>query len=757
MKTKTIFLILLQFIFWGSLQSQSFKGKVSTYDENEDLVPLVGANVYWAEILKGTSTDANGEFSLEVPEKRNPVLVISYIGFISDSITIVEGQNYIEVVLAENSTLGGVEIKQKQDDSFFSRIETIQTQVITGEEFQKAACCNLSESFETNASVDVSYSDAVSGAKQILLLGLAGKYSQLMTENYPNLRGLATTYGLEYIPGSWMESIQISKGTASVTNGYESITGQINVEYKKPTNGEKFFINLFANHFGKVEGNVNSSIQVNENWSTALFAHVEDMSQRHDNNNDGFMDQPLIRQVNLFNRWKYNSFKSLMGQIGIKFLDEERIGGQMFYDPSKEIDPENGYGIKINTRRYEIYTKTGYIFQNFSETSLGFLNSLTWHDQKSEIGLHKYTGKELNFNSNLILQSVFGSCNHKYSTGASLLYDDYKENLNDSSFNRKEIVPGTFFQYTYSNGDNLTLITGIRADFHNIYGTFYTPRIHVKYDLNESTILRASAGKGYRTANIIAENSSILASSRTMIIQNDPKQEEAWNYGANLSKFFNVNNRELAINIDFYRTDFVNQIVIDRDQDVYSVFIYNLDGKSYSNSFQIEAIYELIPRLDVIAAFRYNDVMITTNNTLQIKPLLNRYKGILNLSYSTANEKKKWQFDFTAQFNGDARIPDTEGYPAEYRRGISAPAYTILHAQVSKFFNNFEIYFGGENLTGFTQDDPIIAADDPFGKYFDSSLIWGPIVGRKFYAGLRFKIKGPDDGLNNKQSCMVTN
>lgn len=745
MKTKLFFLILFQLffikdVFPQHMHDQHVHGRILSTDENKKSIPLIGANVYWAKIMEGTSTDVNGEFHLDVPDIENPILVVSYVGYISDTIVIKGNEDYLEITLNENTNISGVEIKEKQNDSFFSKIQPIQTQIITDAEFKKAACCNLSESFETNASVDVSYSDAVSGAKQILLLGLSGKYSQLMTENYPNLRGLASTYGLGYVPGSWMESIQISKGTASVTNGYESTTGQINVEFKKPDSGEKFYINLFGNHFGKVEGNANASYVLNKHWSTAVFAHVENQSNRHDNNGDSFMDEPLIKQVNLFNRWKYNSHKNLVGQVGIKFMDEERIGGQMQYDPDKEPDFDNGYGIKIKTRRYEIFTKTGYIFEHLHETSLGFINSLTYHDQSSNFGFNSYTGTELNWNSNLIFQSQIINPRHSYSTGISFMYDDYDENLNDSSFTRKEIVPGVFYQYTYSNLDNLTLLLGLRTDFHNIYGTFFTPRLHVKYDLNEHIILRASAGKGYRTANIIAENSSILASSRKLIILNEPKMEEAWNYGINLSRFFDVYGRELAINIDYYRTDFTNQIVVDRDQDVYSVFVYNLDGKSYSNSFQVEIIYELIPRLDFLAAFRYNDVKVTTNKTLQEKPLMNKYKGLLNLSYSTANEEKRWQFDFTTQFNGDARIPNTDGYPVLYQRGNTAPAYTIINAQVSKYFKKLELYVGGENLTDFTQKDPIIAADDPFGKYFDSGMIWGPIVGRKFYAGLKFTI-----------------
>lgn len=740
MKTIMLIILILQSVFITGIYSQHVHGKVTAYDENANLIPLVGANVYWPEIMEGTSTDSNGEFHLDMPEGINGILVISYVGFISDTLEIKGETGHLEIILTENKNLKGVEIREKQNDSFFSRIQPIQTQIITDEEFKRAACCNLSESFETNASVDVSYSDAVSGAKQILLLGLAGKYSQLMTENYPNLRGLASTYGLGYIPGSWMESIQISKGTASVINGYESITGQINVEYKKPDHSEKLFINLFANNMAKVEGNANASFIVNKQWSTAVFAHVENLSKRHDLNNDSFMDEPLIRQVNIFNRWKYNSDKNLVGQVGFKIIDEERIGGQMHYDPSQKIDYDNGYGIKIMTRRYELFTKTGYIFHNNNQSSIGFVNGFSWHDQYSEFGFNKYEGNEINLNSNLIFQSNMNSERNKYNTGASFIYDDYDENLNDSSFTRREIVPGTFFEYTYSNADNLTILAGIRADFHNIYGTFFTPRMHVKYNITEKLIFRASAGKGYRTANIIAENSAILASSRNLIMLDEPKQEEAWNYGINLLKFFNVSGREMTLSVDFYRTDFVNQIVIDSDQDVFNVYVYNLDGRSYSNSFQVEAIYEVIPRLDFLAAFRVNDVKVTTNNTLQEKPLLNKYKGLLNLSYSTANEEKKWQFDFTAQFNGEARIPDTEGYPVEYRRGKTSPMYTIINAQVSKYFKNLEFYVGVENLTNFRQQDPIIAANDPFGKYFDSSMIWGPIIGRKIYAGLRFTI-----------------
>ncbi len=736
LKHKIYISILCWFLAINSY-GQEISGHVYELDEHNHKISLPGANIYWEGTQQGTVSDNNGRFTILMLGNLPSNIITSFVGYLSDTIDISEGQDEIEIILSTNKTLDEYVVSERQQSSFVSQINPLYVQNITGAELTKAACCNLSESFETNASVDVSYSDAVSGAKKIELLGLHGKYSQMMTENIPNLRGLATTYGLGYIPGSWMESIQISKGAASVVNGYESTTGQINIEYKKPDTEEKLFLNAYANHIGKFEGNFNGSVKLNEKWSTMLFAHGETFNNKIDDNGDSFIDAPLIQQYNLFNRWKYVG-KHFMAQFGFQVLDEDRTAGQIGFDKFENPENPGYYGVNIKTRRYQVWGKAGYVFKNKPNTSIGFVNSYTYHDQSSFFGLTTYNGTENTYYANLILQSQLGSSRHKYSTGLSYQYDDYKENLSDSAFNRMESVPGAFFQYTYSNKKNLTVLLGIRSDFHNNWGTFFTPRFHVKYNLHEHTILRASAGKGYRSANIIAENSYMLASSRKLIVQPGIKQEEAWNYGVNLTQIVEVNERDLNINIEFYRTDFINQVVIDLDSDVSEINIYNLNGKSYSNSFQIEAVYELIPRLDIVAAFRYNDVKMTYNNKLEREPLVNRYKGLLNLSYKTNLDK--WQFDFTMQLNGDARLPNTSTNPPEYQRPGNSPVYSIINTQITKYFRNWNIYVGVENLTGFTQSDPIIAADDPFGPYFDSSIVWGPIMGRKIYMGLKIQI-----------------
>lgn len=732
-----------------SAHAQEVSGKVFGTDENNKKIPLTGANVYWAHNLEGTTTDERGFFKIEKHDHDHEIyteifddhsdhlLVFSFVGYMNDTIHVHHNMRNFEMVLTSVSELEGVEVSARQAGSFISRIDPVVTQQINRAELHRAACCNLSESFETNASVDVSYSDAVTGAKQIEMLGLAGIYSQMMTENIPNFYGLANSYGLMWVPGTWMESIQVSKGTAAVLNGYESITGQINVEYKKPDDSERLFLNLFADGYGRLEGNMNAATQLNPHWSTMVYGHVSHNNTKNDHNKDGFLDHPLYTQYNFFHRWKYVG-QHHEAQFGIQYLDEDRTGGQVDFDKSDERSVLKPYGINIHNKRMQAFAKNGFLL-NRPETSVAMINSYTWHDVQSFFGLRDYSARQNSFYNNLIFQSYIGDTRHSYTTGVNYLYNEYDEMLSDSAFTFHESVPGIYFQYTYNKPEKFTFIAGMRADFHNQFGTFYTPRVHVRYALTPKTILRGSAGKGYRTANVIAENISLLASSRGIVTIETLNQEEAWNYGMHLTQYIDVLGKELTLSTEFYRTEFQNQIIVDMDTDVSQIRLYNLNGKSYSNSFQVEASYELLPRLDLLAAFRISDVKMTINDDLQRKPLINKYKGLVTASYAT--NMNRWQFDLTGQFNGGGRLPDTFNRPEEFRLDQTFPSYTILNAQITRYFRHWSVYIGGENLLNFTQEHPIIAADNPFGEYFDASMVWGPIMGSKFYVGLRFTIE----------------
>jgi outer membrane cobalamin receptor len=468
-----------------------------------------------------------------------------------------------------------------------------------------------------------------------------------------------------------------------------------------------------------------------------LLGHISFQQTDHDGNKDGFLDDPLYTQYNFFNRWDYDQ-PNFEFQFGIKAMKEDRRGGQLSFDRNKPRDINNGYGVEILTDRYESFLKTGFIF-NRPATSLGIQHQVIYHDMQSFFGLKDYDATQFSYYGNALFQTYISNTQHMYTSGVSLIYDKFDEQLNDSVFGRVERVPGAFFQYTYSDGHKLNLIAGIRADHHNIFGLFFTPRLHARYSFNEQTILRISAGKGYRSANVLADNTSLLASSRRIVYREIPEMEEAWNFGINLSKYFHIGVRELSLNIDIYRTEFVNQVVVDRDSDIYKIIIYNLDGRSYSNSLQVEANYELFRGLDVTAAIRMNDVKMTYDDQMLEKPMLNKYKGLLSMSYVPG--PGRWQLDLTGQYNGQTRLPSTIANPEPFQREERSPAYTIVNTQVTRYFRKWNIYLGVENLTNYKQKDPIIAANEPFGDYFDSSMIWGPLMGIKVYAGLRYTIE----------------
>lgn len=734
MKINIYILCLVMIAVPGLISAQkSLEGKIFDASDKDE-IGLPGANVIWAGTTTGTSTNVAGYFKLK-RVKQTDKLVVSFIGYLSDTIIIGPQDEYIKHQLIQQNELGEVLVSGKAAGAFINRVDPILTVNITGAELRKAACCNLSESFETNASVDVNYSDASTGAKQIQLLGLAGSYTQILTENIPAVYGLATAYGLNYIPGPWMESIQVSKGTSSVRNGYESMAGQINVEYKKPATSEKLYINGFMSDAGRQEVNFNTSVILNKRLSTLLMAHSELQNSSNDHNMDGFRDEPDIKQYHFFNRWDYMT-ETFTFRTGIKYLEEERISGQFTYQPLNRDTWTDGFGININTKRFEGFTKTGVVFPKDRTLTIGWIQNIAYHDQNSFFGRRAYDGSQKTYYSNLLYQWNPLLSKHTLDAGFSYKYDLYKEKLDTFSFGRKESVPGLFAQYTYADTSDITIVAGVRADFHNLFGTLITPRIHLRYAITPDVTLRASSGKGFRTGNVLSENTYLLASSRKIQIPGNLTAEEAWNSGLSLTGNLPIATKVIKLTAEVYHTNFINQIIIDMDADISEVRFYNLQGRSYSNVLQIEASGQIFEGFDLLAAWRWNDVKMTIDGKLREKPLSSRYKGLLTASW--LNHLRKWQYDYTLQINGPGRIPSTALNPDLYRRPNEFSTYLLMNAQITRNFKKWHIYAGVENLGNFRQHNPVIAADDPFGEYFDSSLIWGPVHGRKIYAGFRF-------------------
>ena len=731
---KQLYLILLITFFAISARADEVKGHV--FDDNNQ--PVIGANVYWEGTQQGTTTDVDGAFKLKTIKSTNN-LVVSYIGYTTFVMPVTNPDEPLQITLKGEVALEEVVISERKMGTIASRTSVLQTQKITYDEICRAACCNLAESFETNPSVDVSYADAATGARQIKLLGLAGTYVQMLTENYPNFRGAASLYGLDYVPGAWMESIQVSKGTSSVKNGYEALAGQINVEFKKPPTADIFSVNLFGSDAGRYEGNADASWHINDKVSTGLLVHYSNDKKQHDGNDDGFLDTPLKEQVNLMNRW-YHKLDNYVAQYGARYLHENRTGGQA----TKHHDFADPYQVHLETNRAELYTKQAYIIDKEKVESVALILSGSYHEQKSMYDRTPYNVYQNNVYASLLYEKEFSPA-HSLSTGLSMNYDGFNENLllagTRKVFDRTEVVPGAYVQYTYNLNDKLIVLGGIRADYSSLYDFFVTPRVHIKYNPFDWFHVRASAGKGFRTANILAENNFLLSSSRKMNIAENLDQEEAWNTGLNLSFYIPLFGKELSLNGEWYYTNFLKQVVVDMDSDPHAVGFYNLDGKSYSNSFQVEATYPFFRGFTLTAAYRYTDAKTDYRNAEGVtrrlkKPLVSDYKALATASYQTP--LKKWQFDLTGQFNGGGRMPTPDATNPLWEPNFNA--YTVVNAQITRYFRSWSIYIGAENLFDYKQSHPIIDAENPRGDSFDGSMVWGPVHGRKIYAGLRFNI-----------------
>ena len=604
-------------------------------------------------------------------------------------------------------------------------------------ELFRAACCNLGESFTANPSVDVSYNDAATGAKQIKLLGLSGTYVQMLTENMPGFRGAAAPFALGYVPGTWMKGISVSKGAASVKNGYESITGQIDIEYLKPEAEKKINFNLYGDIQGRIEANADANFHLSNTLSTNVLAHYENRLSSHDGNHDGFLDMPKVQQGNFSNRWKLMTERYIM-HAGVSFLKEGRNSGQTHHTVSHSGGHDMPlYKIEINTDRYEGYMKHAFILNPEKQMNIAVLANASLHKQDAIYGEKGYKGYGVNqknlyaqlmyeatFGNNAI--SVGGSINHDYLKQDYLLGGEVNPLIKDAE---KETTPGVYTQYTYTLGTKLTAMAGVRWDHSSLYGGFVTPRAHIKYQPVSWFSTRLSAGKGYRTVHALAENHNLLASGRTLLVEN-LGQEEAWNYGATTAFLIPLGEHVLKLNAEYYYTTFNNQAVIDYDADDSRIWIHDLQGKSRSHVFQVDANYTPVAGLDITAAYRLNDVKCTYGGVLTTKPLTSRYKALLSLSYKL-QPLELWQFDATMQLNGGGRLPNDMG---------TYKAFEQLSAQVTRFFRHFDIYIGGENLTNFKQKNPIINASNPWTSSFEPTLVYGPVEGAMAYMGIRVKL-----------------
>lgn len=750
-------------------QSSKIKGIVLETDNKGSIQPIAGAVVYWAGSVKTILTDSLGMFEIERPTTSNK-LVITAFGFKNDTV-IIDKQSYVKVLLISKTKLQELIVEYERKTSEISFIDPLKVTLMTEKELFKAACCNLSESFETNPSVDVNYTDALTGTKQIQMLGLTGQYVQITENAMPSVRGIATNYGLNYLPGTWINNIQVSKGVGSVVNGYEPIAGQINTNLHMPDENEKFFLNLYASEGGRTEGNFIVNSKINNKFSAGVLGHYSNYALRMDRNEDGFLDNPLGTQLNGKVILKYNNRKGLLIQGGLRALTDVKTGGEFNYRHALFDTSVNAtlYGTRVNANRTDAWMKAGYNFERKIYKSIGIQVKGSIQNFENYFGKNLYDANQQNLYANIIYQTIINNTNHKIRMGLSTNNDVYREQLFNYTLltgNRMERTHGVFTEYTFTHLAKFTLVVGLRADQFNFYDLdfgsrhirkyIYTPRIHARYAFNEKTVLRASAGSGWRPANPVADNVGLLVSSRQWIFTHYPflpqidswkpltsyaifssNPENAYNIGLNLTHDFKLNYRNGTVSAEYYYTQFRNQLIVDRDYNPQSIYIYGDSRSTHATNFQIQIDYSPVRRMDVRLAYRYFNVNTRYINGWLQAPMIAKNRGFLNVAYKT---KSNWEFDLTTQYISSKRLPDTQKNPEAFRFNKYSPAYYLVNTQITKNLKKAAaIYVGIENLFDFKQFNPILDAGNPFGAFFDAGMIWGPVFGRMIYTGLRYR------------------
>ena len=739
-----ILLLVLFPIF--SLAQSSVLGKITDKKNN----PISNVKITIPELNSTFFSDESGTFSL-IQGNGSVSLILEKEGFQKLEIQQSAATDFIIQLeqTIEESNIEIVKVVKNQKTLGRKQKAVTNTQNLSQGELQKAACCNLSESFETNPSIDVNFSDAVTGNKQIKMLGLTSPYILMSEENIPAIRGALQATGLNFIPGTWAESIQITKGAGSVTNGYESISGQINYELLKPQKEDPFFANVYASKDGRYELNTHFANKYSDKLSSLVLLHGNTRTIKNDMNNDGFLDNPLGKQVNILNRWQYNNTeKGIVSFLNIKYFKDEKTGGTLNQDVLSPLS----WASKVNTDKVELSHKIGYLFPDMPFQSIGFQQAFQYNKMNSQFGANSHQINHKSYFSNLLFNSIISNTKHKFITGINFNYDSFQENFQvnfTKNYDRIDTSIGSFFEYSYDNLNNFSFVLGARADNHNRLGLFFTPRAHVKYNPFEKTTLRFSAGRGKRASNMFVENINVLASSRDVIVNDENGKlyglnpEIAWNYGTSLIQKFFLFGKENEIVIDYYKTDFSNQIVVDLENPSQVTFS-NLKGKSFAESFQIEWNITLMRHLNLRTAYKYLNVKTDYATGLLDKPLQAKNRFFANVAYEThiLDRGQQWKFDATFNWIGEQRLPSTLANPTQYQLPAYSPNYQLINAQVTRTFSStFEMYLGAENLGNFKQKNAIIASDNPNSPYFDSTMIYGPVFGNMFYAGLRFKIK----------------
>lgn len=743
---------LLRFIFslipvFGQvvLHAQLVKGVVTN---DEDII-LPGAQLWFAGAeASATFTNTFGDFSLPWNEGDSPrTLIIRFVGYQPDTLTIT-GPQYIHVKLAANSDLETVVVGGRREGQYISGLTPVKTEVISAAELSKGACCDLAGCFNTNATVQSSVTNVITNTKELRILGLGGVYNQVLLDGFPLFQGLSYTYGMSALPGALIENIYISKGANSVLQGWDGISGQINIETWQPDACPSWFANVYMNSFGEKQANIYTS-QKGKNASNLIAFHTVQPANRIDRDKDGFLDLPLLTRYSVYDRfhWRDEAANGFSLKAGFRLIIENRVGGQKGYSRKDHEGSNSVYGQSIKYNQPEAWAKLAYRFDE-RRRIVGFFSG-QYHDQDAWYGLLRYTAAQTLAQGTVQYEQESANGDN-LKVGVSLRHLDLDEELRFISnplnlpqggmYARTDWIKGVFAErQSYFFDDKITWILGARVDHHQEFGWQFTPRTLLKYDPVAGTSVRASAGWGWRMANVFSENVFLLASNRQVLFPEPLQPEKALNWGVNITHAITIGALSGRIGADYYETAFRNQIFPDYNRSPLIAVVENYSGRSVSRAFQTDLDLNHPSGLQFKLAYNFLDVFREkADGSKEVLPFNPEHRILCVISMAPVD--KPWQADLHWHGYGKQRLPDTDQNPELFQRESASDPYSLTTAQFTWRFTKWEIYGGCENIFDFRQKQPILSWQDPFGPYFDTSSAWGPTKGREFYLGLRWKL-----------------
>ncbi|MDC1068873.1 carboxypeptidase-like regulatory domain-containing protein [Candidatus Kapabacteria bacterium] len=737
-----LFILLVFLTSISNSNSKMIHGNVYGFDSDGNKSELAGVQVWWLGTELGGISNDSGHFMFDLHPNSN-TLVFQIKGYPNDTLVVDDKNKFIEHILKTYSSGKDVIVEAIEPNRIINSESIQNEEILTGRHLGKLACCNLSEAFESDPSVNVEYTDPVSGSKQIKLMGLHGKYSQIMIEKISFVRGLNIPFGLSYLPGPWIESISISKGAADVSTGFESTTGQINVELKKPNSEiSDGLINLFLDAGNRLELNSVFNKKIDDRVSMVSMFNINIIPNLNDLNNDGLIDRPATRSMNFSNKFKFEG-NTAKAQVGIRFLIDER--------ESEYITNSFNSNFDISNTRGELFFKGGDLLgENYS---VGITGSLSWQENNTNNLLGKIHNEfNLTNNSaqiNLIVDRTLDGVNDNsknvLSFGASLLYDDFSneiisdiETVNKFSY----ITPGIFVSYKNMSFKYIDFSLGLRADYNYLDQVFVTPRSHIKIKPLDNLDLRISGGRGLRYANALAENVFLFlydenANYLSLVNFEQQAMESAWNYGATLNYSFSLGLENISFSAEYFMTDFNNRVVIDqyRYGGVYSPVIYETSN-AYSESYGVDLILPFTDFVEISTSGRIQNSFFENQNSKLIRePLSSIVKSVNTVNYDIKSIDLSLRF--TGTYFGQGKRTVLRENSDTFQ---NYNPFWIFGGQINKNFEKqgFEIYFGINNLTSYTIFEDSADSQAIAGNYFGTDL-WGPLMGRNIYIGINWK------------------